>query len=156
MEFCEYPRAAVMLAAALVVSGSTHAQAYPEKNVRVLVGYAPGSSADFTARIFTTRLAESLGKPFVIDNRSGASGGIAAEAVARATPDGYTLLTNTVSYSIQQTLQKDARFDIVKDFEQVALFASTPYVIALHPSVPAKNLQELIALAKKTPGQLTY
>ncbi len=156
MSFSKSPRAVLMMAAALAASGNVSAQKYPEKNVRVLVGYTPGSSADFTARIFTTRLSELLGYQFVIDNRSGASGNMAAEAVARAVPDGYTLLTNTVSYGIQQNLRKDLRFDIVKDFEHISIFASTPYVIAVHPAVPAKNLQELIALAKKSPGALTY
>lgn len=148
--------AAFIIATALAAPAAAYAQSYPSKNVRVLVGYPPGSSADFTARIYATKLSEVLGQQFVIDNRSGASGNIAAESVARAAPDGYTLLTNTVSYGIQQTLHKDVRFDIIKDFEHVALFASTPYVVAVHPAVPAKNLQELIALARKSPGQLTY
>lgn len=156
MSFSKSPRVVFMIATALSASGSAYAQTYPEKNVRVLVGYAPGSSADFTTRIYMNKLSELLGQQFVVDNRSGASGNIAAEAVARAAPDGYTLLTNTVSYAIQHSLRKGVRFDITKDFEHISTFASTPYIIAVHPSVPAKNIQELIALAKKNPGQLTF
>ena len=132
------------------------AQAYPIKPVKIVVSYPVGTAGDFAARTYSPKLSEGFGQQFVVDNRVGGAGIIGAESVARAAPDGYTLLTTTISMAIQQTLSKNLTYDIEKDFEQIALLASTPYVIAVHPSVPAKNIEELIAIARAKPGFYTY
>ena len=140
----------------LACANAAQAQTYPVRPVKVIVAYPPGTSGDFATRVYTPKLSEVFGQSFVVDNRVGAGGIVGAEAAARSAPDGYTLMTNTVSFAIQQSLSKDLSFDIVKDFDHISIFASTPYVIAVHPSVPAKNMKELIAYAKANPGQLTY
>ncbi|MDB5924256.1 MAG: hypothetical protein JWN13_3192 [Betaproteobacteria bacterium] len=135
---------------------SAGAQPYPAKPVRVIVTFPPGAGSDISTRLVTAKLSEQLGRQFVIDNRAGAAGNIGVELVAHAAPDGYTLLAVTASAAISQSAYSKAPFDLVKDFEPVALIASAPFILALHPSLPAKSLQELIALAKSRPGQLSY
>jgi tripartite-type tricarboxylate transporter receptor subunit TctC len=122
----------------------------------VIVTFPPGAGSDISTRLVTAKLSEQLGRQFVIDNRAGAAGNIGVELVAHAAPDGYTLLAVTASAAISQSAYSKAPFDLVKDFEPVALIASAPFILALHPSLPAKSLQELIALAKSRPGQLSY
>ncbi|MBI3935384.1 MAG: tripartite tricarboxylate transporter substrate binding protein [Betaproteobacteria bacterium] len=145
-----------LLFAMLIYPGVVCAQVYPAKAVRIVVPFPAGAGGDFVTRLFTPRLTEVLGQQFIVDNRSGAAGNIGAEIAARAAPDGYTLLTVSASLAIGQSLYKNLRFDLARDFEPIALFASTPYVLAVHPSVPAKNVAELVALAKARPGQLTF
>jgi tripartite-type tricarboxylate transporter receptor subunit TctC len=146
----------LLLLTAIGLPGHTFAQTYPSKSVRIVVPFPAGAGGDYATRLFTPRLSEAFGQQFVIDNRSGAAGNIGAEAVARAAPDGYTLLTVSVSLAIGQSLYKNLTFDLARDFEPVALFASTPYVLGIHPSVPAKSLADLVALAKARPGQLIF
>jgi tripartite-type tricarboxylate transporter receptor subunit TctC len=143
--------ACVALAAAPVA-----AQSYPVKPVRVIVPFPPGSGADITTRIVAPRLSEALGQQLVVENRAGAAGNIGAEVVARAAPDGYTLLTAPASIAISQTLYKKLPFDLARDFQPVAMLASVPFILVVHPSLPAKNVKDLVALAKSRPGQINY
>jgi tripartite-type tricarboxylate transporter receptor subunit TctC len=132
------------------------AQNYPARPVRVIVTFPPGAGSDIATRLVTAKLSEQLGRQFVIDNRAGAAGNIGVELAAHAAPDGYTLLSVTASAAISQSAYSKVPFDLVRDFSPVALIASAPFVLALHPAVPAKSFQELVALAKSKPGQLSY
>jgi len=129
---------------------------YPERSVRMVVPYPPGGPTDITARLVAQKLTQSLGRPFVIENVPGAGGNIGAIAFAKAAPDGYTLLVNAAAHVINMTLYPTPGFDIKRDFSHVSLLVTAPLIMLVHPSVPAKNLQELIALAKARPGQLSY
>lgn len=142
--------------AVLLASPLLHAQDYPARPVRIVAPYPPGSSADVIGRIYAPRLADALGKQFVVDNRAGASGNIAAEIVARAAPDGYTLLLLNTSIVASQPLYKNLPFDIVRDFQPVAMLGFNAYVLAVNQAVPAKSVQELIALAKSRGGKMIY
>ena len=118
--------------------------------------FPPGSGADITTRLVAPKLSEALGQQFIVDNRAGAAGNIGAEAAARSPADGYTLLTAPASTAISQTLYQKLNYDLLKDFEPVALMAGVPFMLVVHPSLPAKNVKDLVALAKAKPGQLTY
>lgn len=136
---------------------AAQAQSYPAKPVRIIVPYPAGGTTDIIARVAATQLTERLKQPFVVENRAGASGAIGSAAVAQAAPDGYTLVMGTASsHGINSALYKNLPYDAVKDFAPVTVVASTPNVIAVHPSVPAKNLAELIALAKAKPGTINF
>ena len=140
----------------VLAAGVAAAQSYPTRPVRVIVTFPPGAGSDIATRLVTAKLVESLGRAFVVDNRAGAAGNIGVDMAAHAAPDGYTLLAVTAAAAISQSAYAKAPFDLVKDFAPVALIASAPFILALHPSVPAKSLQELIALAKAKPGQYSY
>ena len=143
--------------AALALStGIAAAQPYPSRPVRVIVTFPPGAGSDIATRLVTGKLAESLGRPFVIDNRAGAAGNIGVDMAAKAAPDGYTLLAVTASAAISQSAYLKTPFDLNRDFSPVALTASAPFILALHPSIPAKSLHDLIALAKASPGKYSY
>ena len=144
------------LAAAFVLCEDARAQNYPEKAVRIVVPFPSGAGADIVTRLFTPNLAAALGQQFIVDNRAGAGGNIGAEAVARTAPDGYTLLTAPASVAIGQSMYKNLRFDLARDFEPVALLASAPFVLVVHSALPVRNVKDLIALAKARPGQLTF
>ncbi len=131
------------------------AQSYPTKPVRLIVPYASGNT-DTTARIFGQKLGERLGQQVVIDNRPGAGANIGAEIAARAAPDGYVLFYASLSHVINASLYRKLGYDLVKDFAPIALLISSPYILTVHPSVPARSVKELIALAKARPGQLNY
>jgi tripartite-type tricarboxylate transporter receptor subunit TctC len=136
---------------------AAHAQAYPTKPARILVGFAPGGPNDIIARAYAARLSESLGQPFVVENRPGAAGNLAAEVVARAAPDGHTLmLGSTSTNAVNPWLYAKLGFDLIRDLAIVTLVASGNSALAVSPKVPAKDVRELIALAKKDPGKLTY
>jgi len=133
------------------------AQNYPTKPVRIVVPYPAGGTTDIIARIAAAQLAERLKQPFVVENRAGASGAIGTVAVAQAAPDGYTLVMGTASsHGINSALQKNLSYDAVKDFAPVTVVASTPNIVVVHPSVPAKTLGELLALAKAKPGTINF
>ncbi len=150
-------RALTIAAAALaVMAGATAAQSYPARPVRVIVNFPPGAGVDIATRIVTARLAETFGQQFVIDNRAGAAGNIGVELGAHAAPDGYTLLSGTAAIAISQTIFSKISYDLMRDFEPVAMIATAPFVLAANPALPAKSLAEVIALAKARPGQLTY
>jgi tripartite-type tricarboxylate transporter receptor subunit TctC len=148
--------AMLLLMAAFIVPVSTHAQTYPAKSVRLVSPYPPGSSADVIGRIYAPKLAESLGRQFIVDNRAGAAGNIAGELVAHATPDGYTLLLLNTPLVSSQSLYKDLSFDVGRDFQAIAMLGFAPHLLVVNASSPVKNVKELIALAKARPGKLTY
>jgi len=145
--------AGAVFAALAFAAADVHAQPWPAKSVRIVVPFAPGGGTDIQARLFGKKLYESLGQTFVVDNRTGAGGLIGAEAVARAAPDGYTLLFSTASLAVNASLYKKLAFDPVKDFDPVSWVTSVPLVLAVHPSVPVRSVPELVALAKKRAGQ---
>jgi len=148
--------ARLFLALALAASQAL-AQPYPARPVRVLVGFAPGGPNDIIARAYAAQLGGALGQPFVVENRTGAAGNLAAEAVARAAPDGYTLmLGSTGTNAVNPSLYSGLAFDPVRDLAPVAVVATSPSALAVHPRVPAQTVAELIALAKARPGKLTY
>ena len=132
------------------------AQGYPSKPVRILVGFAAGGPTDVAGRLVAQKLADALHQPFVIDVRPGAGGNIAAEIVAKSAPDGYTLLVPAFAHAVNPALTSRLPFDTAKDFAPIALFASAANILAVHPSVPARSVAELIALARTRPGQLTF
>jgi tripartite-type tricarboxylate transporter receptor subunit TctC len=139
--------------AALVRPRAAHAQAgWPARPVRVMVPYPPAGGADTTARIVYARLSEDLGQQFAIENRGGAGGTIGEEAVAKAVPDGYTILHDATAFSVNGSLYANLPFDYRKDFDPVFLVALVPNILVITPSVPANTVSDVIALAKATPG----
>jgi len=132
------------------------AQAYPTKPITVIVPYAVGGTTDIVARLVTTQIANGLGQPMVVDNRAGGGGNIGWGAVARSAPDGYTLLTTEMSFTIAPALGTKQPFDPKKDFSHVITAAAAPHVLVVNPSVPVKTVQEFIAQAKANPGKLNY
>ncbi len=144
-----------------ILSGMLHpgtaiAQAFPTKPIRIVVPAPPGGGTDTVARIVGQKLSTRVAQPVVTDNRPGASGNIAARLVAASTPDGYTLLVVFASHVTNPSLFKDLGYDPIKDFAPVTRLTELPYLLIVHPSLPARNVKELIALAKTTKGGLTY
>jgi tripartite-type tricarboxylate transporter receptor subunit TctC len=138
-------------------ASTTLAADYPTKPITLMIGFAPGGPSDVMARILTRKMEEILKQPFVIENRAGAGGGIAGTAVARAAPDGYTVLLATGSLlAINVSLYKNLGYDPEKDFEPISVIGTQTNVLYTHPSVPAKSLAELIAHAKDNPGKLSF
>jgi tripartite-type tricarboxylate transporter receptor subunit TctC len=143
--------------AALAWTSPAAGQAFPSKPIRFVVPFAPGVSTDTLARTLGVKVAESIGQQVVIDNRAGASGNIGMEIVAKAPPDGHTIVLGYIAnVAIAPSLYEKLPFDPVRDYEHVMLIATSPNVLVAHPSVPAKNLKDLIALAKTQPGKLNY
>jgi tripartite-type tricarboxylate transporter receptor subunit TctC len=142
-------------AAMPAVSRNARAQPYPSRPVRIVVGFAPGGPADIVARLIAQWLSERLGQPFVVENRTGAGTNIAAEAVVRSPPDGYTLLFVTSANAVNTMLYEKLSFDLSRDIVPVASLFRAPSVLEVHPSVPAKTVPEFIAYAKAKPGKLT-
>lgn len=142
---------------ALLISDSVKAQNYPVKPVQVIVGTAPGGITDVLARMFGQKLAERLGQPFVVENRPGANGNIAATHAAKAAPDGYTLMIGTIGVmSINPYIYKSVGFNPLRDFTPVAQLVSFSNVLVVNPELPINNVQEFIAYVKARPGQLSY
>jgi tripartite-type tricarboxylate transporter receptor subunit TctC len=132
------------------------AQSYPSKPIRIVVGFAAGGPSDVIARVAALKLTEKWGQQVIVDVRAGAGGNIASEIVARAPPDGYTLLAPAFAFAVNPVLFAKLPFDSTKDFVAVGPLASSANILAAHPSVPVKSVSELITLAKEKPGQLTY
>ena len=152
-----FPRVLVCLALPAFAAGSACAQsAYPAKPIRFLVGAPAGGSNDIFARAIGQRLTETLGQPVVVENRAGASQMIAADLTAKAPPDGYTLYISSTTYTTTAALQPKLPFDPVSDLTGVTMLGRGPMVLVVHPSVPAKTVKELIAVARAKPGQLNY
>ena len=149
--------AALVCPASVCPASFAFAADYPTKPITLMIGFAPGGPSDVMARILTRKMEEILKQPLVIENRAGAGGGIAGAAVARAAPDGYTVLLATGSLlAINVSLYKNLGYDPVKDFEPITLVGTQTNVLYTHPSVPVKSLGELIAYAKANPGKLTF
>lgn len=142
-------------AAAVAAALPASAQSYPNKPLRYIVPYAPGGGTDILARSLAPKLGEALGQPVVVENRAGAGGNIGAEMVAKSAPDGYTLLMGANTIPINANLQK-LSFDLLADFSPVAMLASAPMVLVVHPSVRSGSVRELIAEARAAPGKLNY
>ena len=135
----------------------TFAQTYPSRTARMIVPWTAGGTADLMARIASQKFSDSFGQQFVVDNRPGAGGLIGTDQVAKAAPDGYTLLlATTAPNSVAPSLYAKLPFDPVKDFASISLMATTCYVLSVHPSMPVSNARQLVALAKSRPGQLTF
>lgn len=146
----------LLIAITLACAHVAAAQGYPAKAVRVVVGFAPGGGADILARMISPKLSEMLGQPIVIDNRPGAAGNISVEHVVKSSPDGYTLLMGFPGLATYPSLYTQLAYDPLKDLAPVSLVGTVPNLLVAHPSVPANSVRELIALAKKRPGQLNY
>ena len=149
-------RSALLAFSAAVALGNATAQSYPNKPIRVLVGFPPGGVADVLARIIGPKLADHLGQPLIVENRTGAGSNIAAETVARAPADGYTLFVYSTVNAVNVSLFTKLAYDPIKDFAPVSLIASMANILVVNPSVPANSVQELIALARARPGQLNF
>ena len=144
-------------ALALVCAGASFAQEWPARSIKMLVGFAPGGGTDAVARLIAQKMSESLGQAVIVENRAGATGTIAAEVVAHAAPDGYTILMGHVnSNAIAPNLFKKLPYDAVADFQPVTYVGYVPNILVVHPSVAAKSVPELVALAKAEPGKMTY
>jgi tripartite-type tricarboxylate transporter receptor subunit TctC len=139
-------------------SGPSFAQNYPTKPVRMVVPFPPGGAGDIIGRVLAQKLSEPLGQPVIVDNRAGASGNIGAEAVAKAPGDGHTILMGALaSHCINYTLERKVlRYDLERDLTPITIVATVPYVLVVHPSIPAQSVQELVAHAKAKPGYLSY
>ena len=149
--------AALFLLAAAQTSAQAPAQTYPNKPIRLVVPYSTGTSTDVLGRLYAQKLGDLLGQTIIVDNKAGAGGNIAGEAVARAAPDGYTLtLSTSAVHATNPALYAKLPFDTIKDFSHVTLIASAPNMLVVNPKIPARNMAELIAYAKANPGKLTY
>lgn len=143
--------------ATLLITGAAQAQGeYPNRPVRIVVGYQAGGPTDVVARLLANQLQAATEQPFVVENKPGAGSNLATELVANAPPDGYTVLLAAAPITMNAFIYKDLQWDVQKSFEPVSMVMSAPSILAVAPSVPARNLQELIALAKKEPGKLTF
>jgi tripartite-type tricarboxylate transporter receptor subunit TctC len=154
-------RTAGLLASALLcLHGAAQAQDasahYPNKPVRIVIGYQPGGPTDLTARVVATKLQAALGQPFIVENKPGAGSNLASEMVAAAAPDGYTLLVAASQLTWNSVLFKKLKFDAVKSFEPVSMIMSAPAVLVVNPALPVKDLAELVSMAKKQPGKLSF
>jgi len=141
----------MLFAGAAVAQGS-----YPSKPIRLVVGYTPGGATDIVARILAAKLQESLGQSVIVENKPGATSNIASEFVVKSAPDGYTLLVGSIASATNMVVYKNLPFDTLRDLAPITQLMSAPSVLAVHPSFPAKNLQELIALAKRDPGKYAF
>jgi len=149
--------AAALAAMAVLAATGALAQAWPSKPVRVIVPFPPGGGLDFFARVLAPRLQENLGQQIVVENRSGAGGMVGADFVAKAAPDGYTLLlASSAELTISQHLYPKMAYDAIKDFAPASYAAHAALLFSVHPSQPARNLQELVALARANPGKLSF
>ena len=148
----------VLGACALVAACTTGAEAqnWPNRPIRMVVPYTPGGYTDIMARLVSQKMSEALGQPFVIENKPGANAVIGADAVAKAAPDGYTFGTVIAAHAVNATLNPKLPYDTLKDFTYVSLTSVAPLILIAHPSLPANNMKELIALAKAKPGALNF
>jgi len=155
-------RAAVALTSAVIAvlalssAHESRAQKYPEKTVRIVTPFAPGGGTDIFGRLLAQRLSETLGQQFIVENRPGAGSTLGTEYVAKSPADGYTLLMTSASFSFNPGLYPKLRYDSVKDFAPVSLVVKVPHVIVVLPTLPVKNLQDLVKLARERPGEVLY
>lgn len=147
---------AVSLLLALGICQSAHAQQYPAKPVRIVVGFAAGGASDVTARMLAPKMTALLGQPVVVENRLGSGGAIATEYVAKAPPDGYAILLMPAADAVQPAVRRKLPYDLERDLAPIGRIALGPWVVVVNPSVPVKNAQQLIALARANPNKLNY
>ena len=148
-----------LAAAACAAGGSSlaaHAQTYPTKPIRFLVGFAAGGATDVSARMVSQRLAEALGQPVVVENRPGSGGLIATEAVSKSPADGYTLLMMPAADAVQPAIRRKLPYDLERDFTPIGRVVTGPWVVVVHPNVPARNIRDLVAVAKRSRDRLNY
>lgn len=145
-----------VVASVLAASGVACAQNYPARPVTLVVPYGPGGGADIVGRILSQRLARALQEQVIVDNRAGSAGNLGAALVARAAPDGHTLMIATNTHAVNVSLYKKLQYEFPKDFGAVGMLSSFPYVLVVHPSLPIANVKQLVALAKKNPGELMH
>ena len=148
--------AAVAASPALAQTSNKPGGVYPSKSIRLIVPFAPGGSNDIMARITGQKLSESLGQPVVVDNRAGASGIVGTDIAAKAPPDGYTVLMMSLTFAVNPSLFKKLPYDTQKDLTPVTLVAFAPLMLVVHPSIPAKTVQDFIGYAKANPGKLNF
>ena len=142
--------------AAVAFAAAAHAQTFPSRPIKIIVPFGPGGFTDVAARILQKELAPAIGQPVIIENRPGAGSTIGTDAVAKAAPDGYTLVMISTAHVISPHLYKQMPYDAIRDFAPVMKLAEGPYVLVVHPSLPAKSVSELISLAKAQPGTIDY
>jgi tripartite-type tricarboxylate transporter receptor subunit TctC len=149
-------RSRVVVAMVACMAAPAFGQDYPAKQVRVVLPFPPGGGSDLIARVVAQKLTGTLGQPVVVDNRAGASGNIAAEIVAKAPADGYTLLFGNSSLSISPAVFQKLNYDPVRDLAPISMASSYPFTLVIHPSLPVQSVKTLVALAKSKPGELAY
>ena len=151
-------RISLALVAATLIATAAQAQtAWPSKPIRLIAPFPPASTADVIGRVLGQKMQQKLGQPVVIDNRVGASGNLGADAIAKAAPDGYTIgIVTSSTHAVAVSLSSKLPYDPLKDFTPISMLANSPYVLVLYPGVPAKDIKELVALAKAKPGTLNY
>jgi tripartite-type tricarboxylate transporter receptor subunit TctC len=150
-------RRAVIAGGAALAAAPAHSQTFPTKPITIVVPFAAGGSTDVVARIIAAKMSENMGSQVIVENRAGAGGGVGAAAVAKATPDGHTILMATIStHTLNPIMAKTKLFDPVKDFAPISLLATVPNVLVVHPSLGVNTVQELIALLKREPGKHSY
>ena len=147
---------AVLALAALAVPLAAGAQDYPNRPVRLIVAFAPGTTSDIIGRMFADKLTQQMGQPFVVENRTGAGGTIAADQVTKAAPDGYTLLMSTAALPVSAHVYPGLKYDTVKDFASVTVISHSPLLLAANLNFPPKNVQELIQYARANPGKVNF
>jgi tripartite-type tricarboxylate transporter receptor subunit TctC len=145
-----------ILIVGILAALASHAQPYPSKPVRLINAFAPGGASDVVARSFANKLTDYLGRQVTVENRVGAGGNVASEYVARSAPDGYTLLMGTLFLATNQSLYSKLTWDAQKDFAPISMVTASPLILCVHPSLPVKSTKELIALAKRRPGELNF
>jgi tripartite-type tricarboxylate transporter receptor subunit TctC len=148
--------AAAVFALGICLPAYAQAQTYPSRPIRVVVPFAPGGAVDIVARMVSLRLGEALHQTVVVDNRAGAGGTLGTDIVAKARPDGYTLLIASMGVAVNAVLYPKLPYDTLKDLAPITMLAEQPNIVVVHPSVPAKSVRDLIALAKAKPGQIAY
>jgi tripartite-type tricarboxylate transporter receptor subunit TctC len=146
----------VLAAACALAAGNTHAQAFPSKPIRIVVPFPAGGSVDTVGRWVSAKMSESLRQPVLVENRAGAGGNVGADAVAKAAPDGHTVLITTPGLAIASSIYRQLPFDPQKDFAPVSQLTATYLILVVNPNVPASSVKELVALAKAQPGKLNY
>ena len=157
MQFIRFVRAALLLSVASLTAGALHAQPFPSRPIRILVGFAPGGATDLIARLYAQQLKDALNTPIIVENKAGASELMAIRTLMSSPADGYTLwLAAGSSLTMGPAVRKDLPYEPAKDFTQIGLVATAPGVFFVHPSVPVRTLAELIAYAKENPGKLNY
>ena len=146
----------LLLSSALLATSAVWAQTYPAKPIRAIVPFPAGGGIDTVIRLLGPKMGETLGQPILVDNRSGASGTLGTEIVAKAPPDGYTLLATFSSHAQNQILYRNLPFDTLRDFAPITVFGTVPNILVINPALPVKTVKDLIALAKKRPGEILY